>query len=149
MRLRRLRAGELLALAGAIAACVALALDWYGTPGRGALNAWDTFGAAIVLLALAIAAALLLCAATLLERSPALPIAAAVWSTLFSIIATVAMIVRVLERPDGASSAAAGAWLALGGAVAMLLGSWQSMRDERTECYEPPQVRPRQAPPAG
>jgi hypothetical protein len=37
----------------------------------------------------------------------------------------------------------AGAWLALVGAVLILAGSWQSMRDERTSRYPPATPEPR------
>jgi hypothetical protein len=92
---------------------------------------------------LAILAALVLILATVAERTPALPVAAAVWGVLFGLVAVIAAVVRVLERPDHATSLCAGAWLALVGAVAVLLGAWQSIRDERTSRYEPaaPQAR--------
>jgi uncharacterized membrane protein HdeD (DUF308 family) len=66
-----------------------------------------------------------------------------VWGVLFGLVAVIAAVVRVLERPDHATSLCAGAWLALVGAVAVLLGAWQSIRDERTSRYEPaaPQAR--------
>ena len=109
----------------------------------GKLSAWSTFGPAVVLLILATIAALVLFFATLTERSPALPVAAGVWSVVFALIAVVAAIVRVLERPDHATSLCAGAWLALVGAVAMLAGSWWSISDERTSLYEPARPEPR------
>ena len=56
---------------------------------------------------------------------------------------TIAAVVRVLERPHNASSLCAGAWLALAGAVLILLGSWLSMRDERTSLYPPVTHEPR------
>jgi hypothetical protein len=57
----------------------------------------------------------------------------------------IAAIIRVLERPDHATSVCVGAWLALAGAVAILVGAWQSLRDERPSLYEPvrPEPRPR------
>jgi len=136
MSLKRLRLGELLALAGAICVIVSLLERWYENA-YGNLSAWDTFGPAVVLLIAAVAAALALVLSTITERSTALPVAAAVWSTLFGIIAVIAAIVRVLERPEHATSVCIGAWLALAGAVLILVGSWQSMRDERTSLYEP------------
>jgi prepilin signal peptidase PulO-like enzyme (type II secretory pathway) len=145
MSLRRLRSGELIALAGAIAVIVALTQPWYENA-QGRLDAWDTFGPAVALLMLAALGALLLAVATVTERSTALPVAAAVWSTLFGVVAVIAAIVRVLERPDHASALCVGAWLALAGAVAILAGSWQSMRDERTELYRPADVQPRPPP---
>lgn len=136
MKLGRMRAGELTALAGAVCVIVALTLPWYENL-EGKLSAWSTFGPAVVLLMIATFAALALALTTLTERSTALPVAAAVWSTLFTIIGVIAAIVRVLERPNNASSLCAGAWLALVGALLMLAGSWQSMRDERTSRYPP------------
>jgi prepilin signal peptidase PulO-like enzyme (type II secretory pathway) len=134
--LSRLRLGELLATAGAVCLVVALTLPWYENA-EGKLSAWSTFGPAVVLLMLAAIAALALFLATVTERTPALPVATAVWSVLFGLIAVVAAIVRVLERPDHATMLCAGAWLALVGAVMILLGAWQSIRDERTSRYEP------------
>lgn len=142
--LRRLRLGELLALVGAACVIVSLTLPWYGgavgSPGAsatGQLDAWSTFGPAVVVIMLACLTALLLGVATVFERSAALPVAAAVWCTLLGFGAVIAAIVRVLERPDESVTLQAGAWLALGGAVAMLAGGWQSMRDERPELYMP------------
>jgi hypothetical protein len=140
--LRRLRPGEVLAAAGAVCLIVALTLPSYENA-EGKLSAWSTFGPAVVLLILATIAALVLFFATLAERSPGLPVAAGVWSVLFALIAVLAAIVRVLERPDHASTLCAGAWLALVGAVAMLVGSWCSIGDERTSLYEPATPEPR------
>jgi hypothetical protein len=142
MSLRRLRAGELIALAGAICVVVSLALPWYENQ-EGKLNAWTTFGLAVALLILGACAALALVVATATERTTALPVAAGVWSTCLGIIATVAGLVRLLERPEHSSALCAGAWLAFAGALAILTGSWLSMRDERTELYQPPDVEPR------
>ena len=141
MSVRRLRVGELLALAGAICVIVSLFEPWYENS-LGKLSAWDTFGPALVLLIAAAAAALGLVVSTMTERSTALPVAAAVWSTLFGIVAVIAALVRVLERPEHATSLCAGAWLALAGAVLMLVGSWQSLRDERGSMYEPAEPPP-------
>jgi hypothetical protein len=143
MSFRRLRIGELVALAGAGCVIASLFEPWYESP-LGRLDAWDTFGPAVALLLAAAIAALVLLVGTLAERTPALPVAAAVWSVLFGLVAVIAALVRVLERPDHATSLAAGAWLALAGALAILLGAWQSMRDEHASLYEPaaPELRP-------
>ncbi len=145
MSLRRLRAGELLALAGAICVIVALTLPWYENA-EGKLGAWATFGPAVALLILAAAGALVLVLATVTERSTALPVAAAVWGTLLGFVGLIAAIVRVLERPQHANMLCAGAWLGLAGAVLILAGCWQSMRDERTELYPPANIEARPPP---
>jgi uncharacterized membrane protein HdeD (DUF308 family) len=145
MRLTRIRLGELLATVGTACVVVALTLPWYENA-EGKLDAWSTFGPAVVLLMLAAIAALALLLATVTERTPALPVAAAVWGVLFGLVAVIAAIVRVLERPDHATSLCAGAWLALVGAVAVLFGAWLSIRDERTSRYEPATPKARTVP---
>jgi uncharacterized membrane protein HdeD (DUF308 family) len=142
--LRRLRFGELLALAGAICVIVSLFVRSYETP-IGNLDAWDTFGPAVVLLLAAVCAALAMVISALTERSTALPVSTAVWCVLLGLIAVIAAIVRVFERPDHATATCIGVWLALAGAVAILLGAWQALRDERPSMYRPvrPEPRPR------
>jgi len=145
MSLRRLRMGELLALAGAICLIVSLLEPWYEGP-LGQLDAWDTFGPAVVLLLAALSAALAMALSALTERSTALPVSTAVWSVLLGLIGFIAAIVRVIERPDHASSLCVGAWLALAGALAILLGAWLALRDERPALYEPAVPEPSDIP---
>jgi hypothetical protein len=145
--LKRLRLGELVTLAGAICVIVSLFEPWYENAG-GRLSGWDTFGVAAGLLLAAAIVGLCLVMATVTERSTAVPVAAAVWSTLFGMVAVVAAIVRLLERPQDATELCAGAWLGFVGAILILVGSWQSMRDERPSLYEPTRPTPREPPPA-
>ncbi len=145
MSLKRLRGGELLGLAGAICLIVALFEPWYEGP-IGKLDAWDTFGGAVILLLAALFAALAMVFSALTERSTALPVSTAVWCVLLGFIGVIAAIVRVIERPDHASSLCIGAWLGLAGAVAILTGAWQVLRDERPSMYEPMRVEPRPRP---
>jgi Na+/H+ antiporter NhaC len=142
MSLARIRLGELLATAGAVCLIVSLTLPSYENA-EGKLSAWSAFGPAVLLLIVAAIAALALLLANVTERSPALPVASAVWCVLFGVIAVIAAILRLLERPQHATSLCAGAWLGLVGAVAVLLGAWQSIRDERTSQYEPAAPEPR------
>jgi hypothetical protein len=145
VRFRVPRVGELIALAGAALVLVSLLEPWYeGTLGK--LDAWDTFGGAVVLLIAAACAALALVLSTVAERTPGLPVSLSVWCTLLGLIAVIAAVVRVLERPDHASSLCVGAWLALAGAVAILVGAWWSLSDERTSLYEPASPAPRPRP---
>lgn len=145
MSLKRLRGGELLGLAGAICLIVALFEPWYEGP-IGKLDAWDTFGGAVILLLAALFAALAMVFSALTERSTALPVSTAVWCVLLGFIGVIAAIVRVIERPDHASLLCIGAWLGLAGAVAILTGAWQVLRDERPSMYEPMRVEPRPRP---
>lgn len=145
MSIRKVRWGELLAFAGAVCVIVSLFVRSYEGP-SGELDAWDTFGPAVVLLLAAAVGALWLLLVTLTERSSALPVAAAVWCVLLGLIAVVSALVRVLERPDHATRVCAGPWLALVGALAILIGAWQSIHDERRSLYAPASPSPRPRP---
>jgi phosphate/sulfate permease len=61
-------------------------------------------------------------------------------------VGVIAALVRVLERPEHATALCAGAWLALVGAVAILVGCWLAIRDERTELYPPLDIQARPPP---
>jgi uncharacterized membrane protein len=146
MALRRLRVGELLALLGAALVIVSLLLPWYEGSTLGTLTAWDTFGAAVVLVIAAACAALAMVVSALTERSTALPVSTAVWCVLVGLIGLIAALVRVLERPDHATSLCAGAWVALAGAIAIPLGAWLTLRDEHSPLYPPADPPPRPSP---
>lgn len=142
---RQLRGGELLALGGALCLVVSLVEPWYHGP-IGTRDLWDTFGPGAVLLLATLCAALATVISAVTEREgTALPISAAVWTVFVGLAGLVAAIVRMLDTPEHASSLQAGAWLALAGALAVLAGAWQAVRDERPSLYEParPVARPR------
>jgi len=142
--LRRLRIGELVTLAGSICVIISLFEPWYQSP-IGNLDAWDTFGPAVALILAGLCAGLAMVLSALTERSPALPVATAVWCVPLGLLAVIASVIRVLERPDHASGLCAGSWLALVGSALILVGAWLAMRDERPSMYRPatPQPRPR------
>jgi drug/metabolite transporter (DMT)-like permease len=139
--------GELLALAGAVCVFVSPFLPSYRRA-TGLLDGWDTFGPAVALLLAAAVAACVLVVSNLMERTTAVPVAAAVWTFLFGLVAIVASVVRLLERPDHVTGVCSGAWLALAGAVLIFLGAWWSMWDERPSLYGPTSPEPRPDPPA-
>jgi len=145
VNLRWLRAGELLAAAGAVLAIVSLFEPWYEGP-SGTLDAWDTFGPAVVLLLAAICAALALVVTTVTERTTAVPVAVGVWCVLLALIGLIATVVRALELPDHATTRCAGVWLALAGTVLMLAGAFLALRDERPSRYEPTAPEPQPEP---
>ncbi|HUA73431.1 MAG TPA: hypothetical protein VL988_01600 [Solirubrobacteraceae bacterium] len=149
MSTSKVRAGELLALAGAVCVIVSLLVPYYEGPATGVLKAFDTFGPGVALLLAATAAGLLMFATALTERSTALPVAAAVWAAPLGLAGVIAAIVRLLERPQHATHVCAGGWLALAGTLAILLGSWRAVRDERRPLYPPAEPPPRPRPGAG
>ncbi len=143
-RVRRLRVGELTALAGAVCVLVSLFVRDYEGP-SGVLDGWDTFDAGVVLMLLAALAGLGLAVATLAERSTAIPVAIEVSAIPLALAAAIAALVRALDKPGGASEVCFGAWLGLAGAALILAGVWQATRDEHSSLYPParPQPRPR------
>ena len=145
MNLRQLRAGELTALTGAALVLASLFLpDYHGALGD--LDAWQSFGGAVALLLAGVCAALAMVLAALTARSAALPMMGTIWCAVLGLAASIAAIARLLERPEHASSLAVGAWLALAGALAIFIGAYLAMRDERTSLYEPARPTPRPHP---
>jgi hypothetical protein len=128
--LQRLRPAEVLALLAGMALAVSLFLPWYEFSGV-RLDAWDALTVAEIPIAVAAAMALLLVAATVLQRGPALPVSLAVWTTTVAFVALVVLVVRVIALPGGASERCYGLWLALAANVLVLVAAWLSMRDER------------------
>ncbi len=144
MSFRALRLGELVALVGVVCIAISLVEPWYDGP-IGKLDAWDTFGPAMALILACLCAALAMLISALGERSTALPVSSAVWCVLLGLVGLIAAVVRVLERPAHAGSLCAGAWIALAGTAAILLGAWLVLRDERPSLYRAahPEPRPR------
>lgn len=145
MRLARARAGEWIALAGAVCVIVSLFVRNYERP-PATLDAWHTFGPGVVLLLLAAIAGLALFVTAVTERTMAIPVAVEVIAMPFALAAVIAAIVRALERPDGASEACFGAWLALAGAVLIFGGAWRATHDEHGPLYPPATPTPRPRP---
>jgi drug/metabolite transporter (DMT)-like permease len=151
VRLGRLRAGELLAGAGAAALFVALFLAWFGPGGR---SGWDRLGWLVLALAAAAAAAGgWLVFATVAARPLTQVVSAAVVASTIAPMALLALLLRTLVFQPGPNELATvryGAWVGLVGAAALGVGAWWALSDERTDApesaYEPPPARP--APPS-
>jgi hypothetical protein len=151
---RPLRAGELLAGAGAIALAVLLFLDWFSADDAAGADAtgWGALGwlvLAFAILAIVAAGALV---GTTVRGSVSQAVGAGVITALLGTIAFLVLAVRVLlVQPDlgGDVSVALAGWLGLLAALAIPVGGWWSIADERTgapeSAYVPPPARP--APP--
>jgi hypothetical protein len=132
MDLRRLRAGELIAATGGAALFVSLFLPWYRGGGHGPdSTAWEALAINDVILTLVAAAAAALLLVTALQRVPAVPIAMDSLLTLLGFIGLVLVLVRVAWPPGAADERAWGLWLGLAGALAIVVGGWIAMRDQR------------------
>jgi cobalamin synthase len=128
--LRRLRPAELLALLAGALLAVSLFLPWFELAGVRE-DGWNAAAAAAVPAALAALAALALIALTALQRSPALPLAGAVATTLLGLLATALVAAYAASPPAGASGRCYGVWLALAACVGVVSAALWSLRDER------------------
>ena len=68
------------------------------------------------------------------SAAPRCPSSTAVWCVPVGLAGVIAALVRLLERPEAANGLAAGAWLALVGALRSCAGAWETLRDEHTRC---------------
>lgn len=144
MRLNRLRHGELVGLVGSVGLLVVLFCDWYD-PNVPAVGAHDTgwravgwFAAAISLLAIGVCLAWLF--ATVTHDSPAIPVASEVITIGLGLIASIALLSRLVLQPGlgvGLGNAEVDLlWPAYAGpllAVVMTVGAWLAVADERTD----------------
>lgn len=133
LRLSRLRAGELLAGAGAVAELVALfALTWFRSGGAAGDHAGrDGFAGLPVLRWLILLTAVLALALVCLQatrRAPALPVVMSVVVSAAGVVTTVVVAVRLLV---GSGSPQAGALVGLACLLVIVAGAWASMRQEQ------------------
>ena len=167
MSLRRLRAGEWLAAAGAVALLVALFLDWFEVQVRARLTetggrfvteapaatGWSSLGwLLVVVLVVVIGLAAWLAVATAGDAPVSQPVMAAVLLSVLAPLVLVALAVRVTVAQPGADDTVAaqpGAYIGLAALAVVVAGAWRSIADERTDApesaYSPPPPRP--APP--
>jgi hypothetical protein len=137
----RLRAGELVAGLGALALVVSLVLPWYDVAAPGAhetgLRALGWF--AVLVFVLAVVAGVGLVLATLVEVSPARPVAVGVLAVPIGLAAILVLVVRLIAEPglgvDATDAEVAlrwPAWAGLAATLAILAGAWIAIGDERT-----------------
>ena len=149
MDLSRLRRGERIAAGAAVLLFIDMFLHWYKAdignivPGVGNLgisvpdaeaSAWQTFSILDIFLLLVILVALGLAFLSATQRSVALPVAASVIVTVLGGIATLIVLLRLIDQPgpDGIVDIKLWAWVGLLLCAAIAYGGWTSMRDEGT-----------------
>jgi hypothetical protein len=155
MRLTRLRSGEIVAGLGAAALLVSLFLAWFGGEPTtyapaGALpsdfadlrvSGWAALGwLALVPLVATGALAIALVVTTVFGRTPAVPLAIGVVIVPWALLATLAILVRLIAQPglgvgvgDIYVQVRWPAYMGLAGVVVVLLGAWRAIGDERTD----------------
>jgi hypothetical protein len=127
---RRLRAAEGLVAILATALAVSLFLPWFEFS-AGQEDAWRALTVTEIPAALAALAAFALVAATLVQRSPAIPLAFAVWTATLSALASVVIAVRAIAPPPGAFDRCYGLWIALAASMLLFATAIVSLHDER------------------
>ena len=140
MDLRRLRAGEWLALAGGVLLIVSLFLPWYGDVSG--LEAMSIIDILLVLIA-AVAITLPILQAT--QTSPALPVAFGVLTATTGAIGVLLVVFRLIDSPGEVGGVASGAWLGLASALALTVGGWRAIANEHVPHLPPgpePELRP-------
>jgi hypothetical protein len=127
----RLRDGEWIAGAGGVALLAAMSLHWYGA-GPFELTAWQAFDVLDVVLALLALVPLGLVVTQATRRSPSIPVAFSVLSTLAGMLAALLILYRIVNQPgpNDLVEVQAGAWLGFAAAVVVAAGGWRSMRVE-------------------
>jgi hypothetical protein len=172
VRLGRLRSGELLAAAGALALVVLLSLRWFEPRvpvrvvesagrllgGEPSTTGWAALGVPVVALLVAVVlAALALAATTAAGGMLARAVGAAVIAASLATLALPVLALRVallqpglgLGLPNDLVEARPVAYLGVAACAAIAAGAWRALADERTGAaesrYMPPDPRP--APP--
>jgi hypothetical protein len=156
--MRRVRIGELVAGAAGVVLLASMFLDWYSVtpellvggvdkPASG-VNAWGAFSIVDLLLALVALLGIALAASQVVGRGPALPVALAVVTTTIALAGSLLLLYRIINQPgpNEVISVDAGAWIGLAAGVAVFLGAWLSLSDERPRPADPPPPEPERRP---
>jgi carbon starvation protein CstA len=138
--MRRLRDGEWIAGAGAVALLASMFLHWYALDvSIGPLDqlvpeatAWQAFGVLDVVLALLALVPLTLVVTQATRPSPAVPVFFSVMTVLAGALATLLILYRIADQPgpNEIVDVQLGAWLGLLAAVVVAAGGWRSLRVE-------------------
>jgi hypothetical protein len=155
-----MRAGEWVALVGAVALLVLMFFDWFALdlPGFGPRqevyfaggSGWSTLGWFMdALVAITIFGGLALSYMTVKRASPAWPVGASILTWTFGSLIFLVLLVRVTiaqPGPDALVAVQLPAYLGLVAAALIPLGGFLSLRDERTDsaearAYTPPPPR--------
>jgi heme A synthase len=141
--LHKVRPGDVLAGLGGVALLVVMFVPWYGflegaytgTRDIAANNtdqsAWQALHVTLVPLVLLALLGIALLVTTAFERTSAYPVAAQVLTALVGTIASVWILIRLLNPPgpNFAADRLWGAWAGTALVLAITAGAWWSMRD--------------------
>ncbi len=131
MDLRKVRNGEWIALASGIALIVALFLPWYGAGGDTA-SGWSALSVFDVVLLICALFGPAIWFFTAQQPTPAVPLAAAGLGAWAAVVATILILIRMVDAPADGLALEFGIFVALLAAVSLFIGAWRSLGDERT-----------------
>jgi hypothetical protein len=122
-------------------------LDTFSThvPEASAWQAFSILDIVLFLIALVVIGIPITAATT---TSPAKPVAFTILGTVFSALAVLLILYRIVNQPGSNAIIAVkpGAWIGLAGALIALIGSYLAMADEHTPGATPPDIPIRPAP---
>jgi len=147
--MRRVRVGEIVAGAAGVLLLISMFFDWYTVESRDdGLSAWAAFSFVDLLLALVALLGIALAVSQVVGRGPALPVALGVITTTLALAGVLLALYRILNQPgpNDAIGVSAGAWIGLAAAVAVFLGAWLSLSDERPRPADPAPPEPQRRP---
>lgn len=127
---RRLRFGELIAGVSGFVLFVSLFLSWYGV-GPFSASAWSASGFISFLLLIVAAVAVGLAVMKALGQKVALPVAPSIVTAALGALAVLLMLFRLVSHPAG-FGLRYGIFIGLLAAIGVLVGGYQSMREEGT-----------------
>ena len=147
MDLRRLRHGEWIAGVSGVALLVAMFLDWYSA-GDAAANAWNSLTVIDVFLAIAALFGIALFALAATQRTPAVPQAVGQLGVPFAIVASILVLIRLLDLPGAVDARELGLYIGVAATLGVLVGLWRSIGDESfpREVHTQVEVTPLPAP---
>lgn len=136
----RLRDGEWIAGAGAVALLASMFLHWYGLSasfgpidvGGAEATAWQAFDVLDIVLVLLALVPLTLVVMQATRLSPAIPVFLSVMTVLAGVLAALLILIRLVDQPgpNEIVDVQAGAWLGFMAAVIIAVGGWRSLRVE-------------------
>jgi hypothetical protein len=107
------------------------AAHWYVPPAGAGVSGWDALSVLRWLLLVTAVGGIGLAFAQARLRAPAVPVTLAVVLTILGLIATIALIIRVLlDQPGGSLDTVAGGYVGLAAAAALLVAGLMSLRQE-------------------
>ena len=132
MNFKRIHGSEVLAGFGGLFLLLLMFFDWYSASGVGSVSAWQAYSFIDIVLALAAVFAILLPLLVLTQSSPSVSLVASVVSTTASIVATLLIVIRILDPANQyeIEDVAVGAYLGLAASMLMTVGSWLAMHRE-------------------